>query len=315
MTCTTTGATSCVITGLAPGTTYTFQVVALNGHDDSSGTGAGAVAGGTTALVIAEPGAPRAVTGRGGDRTLTVSWTAPANPGASAVTGYQVSIDGGRSWVTVQPTGGEQLSATIAPVRKGRSYPVRVRALNGSGAGAASAEVSVPIRQWFRDVVSVAKRRKQVTVPRHPSRYHGKLRHTKATLRTHAGAPAFPAKRLAGRQLQSGEAVSFTSAPMFVFNQSRLTDAGRAELKSMVKSLRYVKAIKCEGYADYGGSLSNERRLAAQRARVVCAALRAYGAHVKVHAKGYGSSRPVVVGGTRDQRAANRRVVVLVTRG
>jgi outer membrane protein OmpA-like peptidoglycan-associated protein len=134
-------------------------------------------------------------------------------------------------------------------------------------------------------------------------------------MRTHAGAPAYPAAKLAGRQLQSGEAVSFTSEQMFAFNQARLTDTGRAELRSIVKSLRYVKALTCEGYADFGGWLSNERRLARSRAHVVCSALRSYGAHVVVRTKGYGSSRPVVIGGTSKQRAANRRVVVVVTRG
>ncbi len=315
LTCTTTGATSCVITGLAPGATYTFEVAAMNTRSGSSGTGTGTAADDARATVIAKPDIPLGVTGRSKDRSLTVTWSAPANPGTSPVTRYQISLDGGRTWTTVAPTGSTRLSATITPVRKGKSYPVQVRALNGAGAGAASSTVTVQVDQWFEDALPAVKRRKQVAVPKDPNSYRGRLRHTVATLRTRSGAPAYPAKRLAGRQLQAGEAVSFTSAPMFAFNQSRLTTAGRKQLKSIVKSLRYAKAVTCEGYADYGGPLSNERRLARERAHVVCATLRSYGARVKVRTKGYGSSRPVLIGGTPEQRSANRRVVVLVTRG
>jgi outer membrane protein OmpA-like peptidoglycan-associated protein len=315
MTCTTTGATSCTITGLAPRKSYTFQVVAVNTRTDWAGTGTGPVGDSASLRVVTKPETPTGPTGHGRDRRLTVTWTAPANPGTSSITGYRVSIDRGRTWTTVHPTGGERLSATIVPVRNGRTYPVQVRALNRSGAGPASRTVKVTVAQWFRDRVSQKQRRHEVAVPRHPASYHGRLRHTVATMRTHAGAPAYPAAKLAGRQLQSGEAVSFTSEQMFAFNQARLTDTGRAELRSIVKSLRYVKALTCEGYADFGGWLSNERRLARSRAHVVCSALRSYGAHVVVRTKGYGSSRPVVIGGTSKQRAANRRVVVVVTRG
>jgi outer membrane protein OmpA-like peptidoglycan-associated protein len=318
-TCSTTGATSCSITGLAPRTSYTFHVAAVNTRSGWSGTGMGATGDSAPTMVIARPATPTALTGRGRDRKLIVTWTAPVNPGSSKVSAYQLSINRGRTWTTVHPTAtatrSHRLSATIAPVRNGRTYAVQIRALNRSGAGKASRTTEVHVAQWYRDRVSIAKRRHEVAVPKHPGSYHGPLRHTVATMRTHAGAPAYPAAELAGRQLQSGEAVSFATAPMFAFNQSRLTTAGRAELRSIVKSLHYVKALSCEGYADYGGSPRNERRLATKRASVVCTALRSYGAHVAVRTKGYGGSRPMILGGTSKQRAANRRVVVVVTRG
>ena len=40
-----------------------------------------------------------------------------------------------------------------------------------------------------------------------------------------------------------------------------------------------------------------------------------YGAKVTTTVRGYGSNKPVTVGGSRVQRADNRRVVVRVTRG
>jgi flagellar motor protein MotB len=44
----------------------------------------------------------------------------------------------------------------------------------------------------------------------------------------------------------------------------------------------------------------------------VCRALIAAGAHVTTHAVGYGDARPVVIGGTPVDRAANRRVVIFI---
>jgi outer membrane protein OmpA-like peptidoglycan-associated protein len=290
-------------------------VTASNIRTGWAGTGTGPDAHSASVKVITRPDVPTAPRGHGRDRQLTISWKAPANPGTRAIKRYQVSIDRGHSWITVRTAGSNRLSATIAPVRNGRTYPVQVRALNRSGAGVATRTVRVHVAQWFRDRVSKKQRRHEVAVPKHPNRYHGKLRHTVATMRTHSGAPAYPSAKLAGRQLQSGEAVSFRSTRMFAFNSARLTDAGRTQLRAMVTSLRYVKALTCEGYADYGGSLHNERRLARARAHAVCSALRSYGAQVAVHTRGYGSSYPVVIGGTPDQRAANRRVVVAITRG
>ncbi len=48
----------------------------------------------------------------------------------------------------------------------------------------------------------------------------------------------------------------------------------------MVRSLTYVKAVTCEGNADFGGRKAWEAQLAKKRAAVVCQALRSYGAKV-----------------------------------
>lgn len=90
--------------------------------------------------------------------------------------------------------------------------------------------------------------------------------------------------------------------------------ARRQAVRRAAASFTYTKAVVCEGYADFGGSVSNEYRLSAGRSLSVCRTLRAAGAPVTFTTRSYGPQRPVVIGRDRADRAANRRVVVLVRR-
>ncbi|MCW2837500.1 MAG: fibronectin type protein, partial [Marmoricola sp.] len=322
--CTTTR-TTCALTGLETGTTYTFTVTATNARDGWAGTGAGPGATSSPTTVTERPANPRDVKVAATDRALGIRWTAPDNEGTTPISGWLVSVDGGRHWgrTVARPIARSGASGPIArtwtavqePVRNGASYSVMVRGVNASGRGAASAPVDVWAAQWFRDPLSAATRRKEIAVPAHPRRYRGPLRHTTATARSHDGSPAVAAPDLHGRKLQSGQAVNFGLGPLFAYNSTVLSPRGRLAIKAVVPSLSWVTAVTCEGYADYGGRSRWERRLAQQRAVVVCQALRAYGAHVATSVRAYGSSMPVVVGGDRADRAPNRRVVVRITRG
>ena len=80
--------TSCTVTGLVPGTTYTFTVVANNAHQGWMGTGEGAGAESST-LVPTRSGAPESPRVRPGDRTLTISWDPPVNQGGTSVSGVR----------------------------------------------------------------------------------------------------------------------------------------------------------------------------------------------------------------------------------
>jgi outer membrane protein OmpA-like peptidoglycan-associated protein len=91
-----------------------------------------------------------------------------------------------------------------------------------------------------------------------------------------------------------------------------LTPTAQAQIRALVKGLRGDQAVTCEGYADYRGSLDKQLMLSDRRAAAVCEALRRDGATVTTRAIGYGSSRPVIIGGTHAQRARNRRVVIVV---
>lgn len=116
-------ALSANLTGFTPGTNYTVQVEAVNG----TGAGAASSAGFTT--LPPAPGTPSvsAITAT----SATVTWTAATG----VVTGYAYSLNAGSTWTSV----GTALSANLTGLTAGTNYTVQVHAVNGTGAGSASA--------------------------------------------------------------------------------------------------------------------------------------------------------------------------------
>ena len=133
-TCTTTGATSCVITGLINGTQYTFNVVATNAVGDGP---ASASVTATPATPVTPPGAPAGVTATPGDQQVTLSWNAPDSDGGSAITSYTVT---GTPAATCTTTGAT--SCVITGLINGTQYTFNVVATNAVGDGPASASVT-----------------------------------------------------------------------------------------------------------------------------------------------------------------------------
>ena len=307
------GLFSYTASGLTNGTSYDVVVRAVNAV--GAGESASTTVKPTKPPVPAKPGVPFSVQGVGGDRTLTVTWMPPATAGSSPVTRYGVSIDGGKTWASVPAAGAGQQSKLFEGVYKGRSYPVRVVAVNDVGPGTVSAQISVPVVQWFADPLSTLQRAGLVSVPVAPASYKGPIASTVWNSRSSAGTPVMGFDQLGGRQLQYGEATSLLGDPMFDWNTTNLTSKGRAQLVSLAHSLRYVTAVTCEGYADYGGSSANARALAVNRATLVCSMLKTDGIKATTTIKGYSHDRPIVIGGTADDRAANRRVIVVATKG
>lgn len=124
-TCATTGALSCVISGLTNGTPYTVTVTATN----KSGTSAPSTASAPVTPVVTAPDPARAVTAKAGDRTATVSWTAPAYNGGQDITAYTVqSDDGATRCATTGAT-----SCTISGLSNGVAYRFLVVATNATG--------------------------------------------------------------------------------------------------------------------------------------------------------------------------------------
>ena len=137
------------ISGLTNGTAYRVRVRAKN----ASGAGAWLHGTGTP---VAVPGAPTGLTVAAGDGKLDLSWTAPSG----TVTGYDVhytsapgsalssvthvapvqtgpSPSAANGWVAVSRTSTDtSVTQSITGLDNGRLYRVRVRAKNGSGAGA-----------------------------------------------------------------------------------------------------------------------------------------------------------------------------------
>ena len=130
--CTTTGALTCVVSGLANGTSYSFVVTGANA------AGIGSASTSTTATPRTKPGDPRNVGVANGVEQLTVSWAAPLDNGGSPVTGYRVTAQPGG--VTCE-TAADGLACVLEALDNGTHYSVSVQAINAAGDGSSSDEI------------------------------------------------------------------------------------------------------------------------------------------------------------------------------
>ena len=118
-------------TGLDPNETIHYRVSATNEH------GYGPVSDIVSATTERDtPSAPRSLTVQGVERGNQLTWRAPSEEGASALTGYRVeqSTDGGASWTTVIVTADASVRAYLhlsPPPGQETSY--RVIAINDKG--------------------------------------------------------------------------------------------------------------------------------------------------------------------------------------
>ncbi len=128
-TCSTTGALSCVVTGLTPGTSYTFNVAASNQAGDGPTS-----AGSNTVMPYTTPGAPQNPQAAAGVTSAAVTWAAPASNGFFPVTYKVVGANMGATvWCTTTT-----LSCTATGLTPGVAYAFKVVAINAAGDGPAS---------------------------------------------------------------------------------------------------------------------------------------------------------------------------------
>ena len=123
-------ATGATLTGLTNGAAHRVQVRAENAHGQSDWSS-------PSSVVVGAPAPPAAPTPTAGDRSVTVTWAAPAANG-SPITDYDIrySTDNGTTWTQRQePADSTALTTTVTGLTAGDAYLLQVRAENARGAG------------------------------------------------------------------------------------------------------------------------------------------------------------------------------------
>ncbi len=125
-------------TGVTGGTTYYYEVAAIT----SVGTGPKSnEASATPAVTPAVPSAPQNPAASAGNALVTLTWSAPASTGSSAVTNYKVYRGTTSGSETVLATVGNVLTYADSTVTNGVTYYYEVSAVNTAGEGPKSTEV------------------------------------------------------------------------------------------------------------------------------------------------------------------------------
>jgi hypothetical protein len=125
---------STTVGSLTNGTTYSFRILAYNA------AGWSAPSSTVTAVPRTVPAAPTGLVATPGNKSVKLTWKAPANNGATILK-YAVQRYTANGWVNVTfPTG---LSYTVGSLANGTKYSFRVLAYNPAGWGPVSAVVNV----------------------------------------------------------------------------------------------------------------------------------------------------------------------------
>ena len=133
--------TSATVSGLTDGTTYHFRVAAVNRVGEGKPSAAVSAA---PAAAVTDPGVPGGLTAIPGNGRVSLSWTAPADTGGSAISGYVIYSGTSPGAGSARPGGPVKgTSATVTGLTNGTTYYFTVAAVNGADRqGKASGEVS-----------------------------------------------------------------------------------------------------------------------------------------------------------------------------
>ena len=138
-TCTTSGSTSCDVSGLVNGTAYSFTVTATNAFGMSAASTPSAA---VTQLNVAS--APTSVTAVSGIGRITVSWSPPADSGSTSIVGYMVrySTNGGKTWSIPVKAASASTSYIMGRLVSGTAYTFQIATVNSSGISDWSSQTS-----------------------------------------------------------------------------------------------------------------------------------------------------------------------------
>jgi hypothetical protein len=131
-------ATSATVQPLINGTSYFFRVSGIN----AAGTGPASVAS-EPATPVTTPSAATGLVAVGGDKSATLTWTAPLSNGGSAITGYTVQAFNAAGTDAVEgktctPATATGTNCIVTGLTNGTAYTFKVTAANAKGSGAAS---------------------------------------------------------------------------------------------------------------------------------------------------------------------------------
>ena len=132
--CTTSGATTCKVSGLTKGSSYQFKVRAANAVGTGAWSAPSQTFTPTATNVAAIPTAPQTLTMASAvDGAFVVTWTAPVGNGGSSITKYTCTATAtGQTTRTVDVPFGTN-TCTLTPVTNGVKYAVTVSAVNSVG--------------------------------------------------------------------------------------------------------------------------------------------------------------------------------------
>ncbi|HWG72759.1 MAG TPA: fibronectin type III domain-containing protein, partial [Acidimicrobiales bacterium] len=131
--------TTYVVGGLTNGTTYYFTVEAINAIGNSAPSNE------ASATPVAPPSPPSGLVASAGNAQVSLTWTAPASDGGSAITGYNVyegTTAGGESTTPVNSSPLIATTYTVTGLNNGTTYFFTVEAVNTVGNSGASNEVA-----------------------------------------------------------------------------------------------------------------------------------------------------------------------------
>ena len=130
------GTTAHTVTGLDNGTAHGFKLRAVNA------SGGGAESDEVTATPIAVPAKPTGLTATPGDGRVALAWD---DPGDATITGWQYALKTTGSygnWADISGSGAGTTAHTVTGLDNGTAHGFKLRAVNASGGGAESDEVT-----------------------------------------------------------------------------------------------------------------------------------------------------------------------------
>jgi titin len=127
-------------TGLTNGTTYHYQVAAVNG------AGAGTPSNEASASPATVPTAPRNLAAGNVRFFVRLTWAAPASDGGSPVTSWVVRRTGGTGPQVTFTVDGKRFAFTDSTVARRTTYTYTVAAVNAMGQGPASTPLTYTSR-------------------------------------------------------------------------------------------------------------------------------------------------------------------------